>query len=335
VNSAAGLPLRWGIISTARINDALVPCFRKSETSDLVAVASRSLSAAEAWAAQRDVPVAYGSYEELLEDSSLDCVYISLPNSLHGAWARAALEAGKHVLCEKPLTPTSAEARSLFALAASRNLVLVEGFMYRHHPQTLKCAELVRDGRIGVLRAIRCSFYFRVDSPLTDIRYRPELAGGALRDVGSYCVSFANLIAGEAPSSVQGIAKLASSGAEERFFGMLAYPCGAVAQFDCGMDTQLHVGATVLGADGAFHLANPWYADIPSAWKPGSMPMFIELSVGGEGAEIPTGARNAYLEEIDSFARAVLGIDPAVVSAEETIRNLETIERLLERTTSV
>jgi predicted dehydrogenase len=335
VSRANNPSLRWGIVSTAAINDQLVPCFKESQTSELVAVASRSLSTAQEWASSRDVAVAYGSYEELLADCSIDCVYISLPNGLHGTWARAALEAGKHVLCEKPLTPTAAEARELFTLASSRNLVLVEAFMYRHHPQTLTCAKLVRGGRIGELRSVHCSFYFRVDDPLTDIRYRADLAGGALRDVGSYCVSFANFIVGEAPSGFAGAAKVASSGVEERFFGTLEYPSGVVAQFSCGMDTQLHVGATVLGSEGSFRLANPWYADIPGPWLPGPTPMAIELNVGGQITEIPTRARNAYLEEIDCFAGAVNGTGATIVSPDETVRNLETIERLLERAASV
>ncbi len=326
--------LRWGVVSTARINDELVPCFGASETSELVAVASRSLGSAEEWAARHDIPMAYGGYQDMLDDESIECVYISLPNALHAEWTRAALEAGKHVLCEKPLTPTAAEAAELFELAAGRGLVLVEAFMYRHHPQTLKCAELVREGVLGELRFVRCSFYFRVDDPTTDIRYRADLAGGALRDVGSYCVSFANLLAGGQPSEVAGVASLTSSGVDERFFGTLAYANGAVAQFDCGMDTSLHVGVTVLGSSGSFEVANPWYADIPGPWLPRPTPMSIRLNVGGDVTEFSTHARNAYLEEIDCFARVVRGRGAVIVSPEETIRNLTTIERLLERATS-
>src|SRR5262249_40021173 len=156
----------------------------------------RDQARADAFAAENGIPTAYGSYEALLDDDSIECVYIALPNSLHGEWARAAIEAGKGVLCEKPLTPTAEEARSLFDLAEERGVVLMEAFMYRHHPKTRKLREICQGGEIGEPRVARMKFHFKATEPENDIRWDPELAGGALRDVGSYCVSMAAYLAG-------------------------------------------------------------------------------------------------------------------------------------------
>ena len=158
------------------------------------------------------------------EDEELDAVYIALPNALHGEWILASLEAGKHVLCEKPLTPTSAEAAELFDLAASRELVLAEAFMYRHHPKTLRVRDMLREGLIGELRTIRCSFSFQVVDPRSDIRYSAELAGGALRDVGCYCVSYSTFAADAEPEYVQGYAPHAEADVDERFYATLGFP---------------------------------------------------------------------------------------------------------------
>jgi predicted dehydrogenase len=202
--------------------------------------------------------------------------------------------------------------------------------MYRHHPQTHRLREVVQDGTIGEPRLVRLSFHFRVEDPANDIRYSPTLAGGALRDVGCYCVSLANYLAGDSPSDAFGIAKMAASGVEERFTGLLLYPDGFVAEFDCGIDTELDVGVTVLGSRATARVPNPWYPDIPGPWLPGEPPMSIRVSGGGTEREISTKARNAYLEEIDGFARAVAGDRSSIVPPEETIRTLETIERLLD-----
>ncbi len=167
-------PLRWGILSTAAIVEELLPGFHASELTDLSAIASRDASRAREFADANGIPSSYGSYEELLADDGIDCVYIPLPNSLHREWTRAALESGKHVLCEKPLTPTSQEAAGLFDLAEQRGLVLMEAFMYRHHPKTKRLRELVAAGDIGEPRVARMWFHFQVEEPAVDIRYDPS-----------------------------------------------------------------------------------------------------------------------------------------------------------------
>ena len=312
--------MHWGVLSTAAINDLVLPGFAQSERADLQAVASRDRARAESYAGRHGIPRAHGSYEDLLADPEVDCLYISLPNGLHGEWTRRALEAGKHVLCEKPLTPSSQEAASLFALAEERGRVLMEAFMYRHHPQTLRAEELVREGAVGTPEIVRSWFHFTVEDPGSDIRYSEELAGGALRDVGCYCVSFSNYLLGGAPDQVTAMAHLSESGVDELFAGSMHYPGGAIATFDCGMKAPVDIGLTVLGSEGSLHVPTPWYPHQP--------PMKLILSRDDRSEEIPAQGDDSYFLEIENFTAAAAGDGEPRVTAVETLRNLETIERL-------
>ena len=312
--------LRWGVLSTARILDELRPGFEASAAAELAAIGSRDAERAARYAAEHDIPTAYGSYEELLADDSLDCVYVPLPNHLHAEWTRAALEAGKHVLCEKPMTPTAAEAASLFELAEDQGLILMEAFMYRHHPKTSLLRRTIEEGRIGDPLLARLKFHFQCEDSATDIRFRPDMAGGALRDVGCYCVSLANLLAGEAPAGVGAAARMSESGVDELFAGTLAFESGFVADFDCGMVSPLDVGVEVIGTEGRIEVEMPWYAHLE--------PLSIRVTDGEASVELPAPGANAYQLEIENFCAAVQGTEEATISAEETLRNLETLERL-------
>jgi xylose dehydrogenase (NAD/NADP) len=318
--------LRWGMLSTARIGLELIPGFARSTRSNLVAVASRDPARAMAYAQAHGIEKAHGRYESLLDDPEIDCLYVSLPNSLHAEWVRRALESGKHVLCEKPLTPTPDEAQGLFDLAERSGLVLAEAFMYRHHPKTLRAREIIASGDIGEPRVVSASFSFTVEDPTTDIRYRADLAGGALFDVGCYCVNFATYALDQSPDEARGIARPTSSGVDESFFGTLGFPSGAVAQFDCSLAMPLSVGATVAGSHGAISIAMPWYAHLP--------PASIRVVRGDREEEIPTPGDNAYFLEIENFAGAVLGEERPRISRAETVRNLEAIQ-LLRRATQL
>jgi len=313
--------LNWGIISTARINDEVIPAIEHSSRSRLLGVASRDEQRARAYAAERGIPRSYGSYAALLADQEIDCVYISLPNSLHVPMASAALEAGKHVLCEKPLATSHEEAVGLIEQARTSGLILMEAFMYRHHDRTRLLRELVEGGAIGELQLIKSSFHFLAADPASDVRFRPELAGGALRDVGSYCVSLATHLMGAAPDEVTGLARLASSGVDEMFAGVLAFDGGAVnALFDCGMCSNLHIGVTLLGSEGSAHVATPWYPHLP--------PATIEIHRGEQRETIETSTDNPYWLEVENLCAAVAGETEPTVSAEETLRNLEVLDRL-------
>jgi predicted dehydrogenase len=321
MSATATRTLRWGILSPARIVEELLPGFRDAVRAEVTAVASRERDRAESFATAHGIPVAYGSYEELIADPAIDCVYIPLPNGLHAEWTRAALEHGKHVLCEKPMTPSSEEARELFALARERDLVLMEAFMYRHHPKTKRLRELVRGGELGEPRVLRMWFHFQVADPANDIRYAPELAGGALRDVGCYCVSLANFIFGEEPESVSASARWAETGVDEVLAGNLKYASGALVQFDCGMASTLSTGVEVLCSRGIARVGSPWYAHLE--------PQSIDLETEEGRRTVPTPGEDVYRLEIENICAAVLGDGAPEITAEETVRNLATIERLL------
>ena len=319
--SAAG-PVRWGIVSTAAILGEMLPAFAETEAAELRAIASREQARADAFSAEHGIPRAYGSYEALLEDDSIECVYIALPNSLHGEWVRAAIEAGKHILCEKPLTPTAEEAEFLFDQAEKRGVVLMEAFMYRHHPKTRKLREICAGGEIGEPRVVRMKFHFKTAEPETDIRYDPELAGGALRDVGCYCVSMASYLADSAPDHLAAIARMSDSGIDEQFSAALGFDNDMLAVFDCGMFSPLDVGVEVLGSNGRARVAMPWYAHLE--------PLSIEVERAGETIRVPTPGPNAYRLEIENVCAAARGEAAPEITASETVRNLTTIERLLE-----
>jgi len=321
-------PVRFGILSTAAIAEHLIGPLRQSPLTEPVAVASRDGDRAAAWAARHGLPVSHASYEALLADARVEAVYVPLPNGLHGAWTRAALEAGKHVLCEKPLTASAAEAHDLFALAAERGLVLAEAVMYRHHPQTAAIGRLVAE-RLGPLRALHAAFHYPIDGLDGDVRARPELAGGALRDLGVYCVSALNLLAGGEPRTVVGRARLHAGGVDVGFAGLLSYAGGVEATFDCSMDGALSLGLTVVGADGTLTVPNPFQPGRPAIWAPRRCPAEATLTTadGEETVALPGG--DPYRFEVDDVARAIRGQGGFTVSAGETVGVLRTLDRLL------
>src|SRR5918996_3212701 len=228
------MSVNWGFLSTARINRLVLAGARESDRVDVVAVASRDRERAEAYARENGIERAYASYEALLADPDVEAVYISLPNSLHVDWSIRALQAGKHVLCEKPLSRRAAEVEEAFDAAEQAGLVLMEAFMYRHNPQTARLEELVDSGAIGALQLVRAAFSF----PLADagnVRLNAALDGGSLMDGGCYCVSGARPLAGE-PERVYGEQVVGGEGVDVRFAGMLRFADDVVATFDCGLD---------------------------------------------------------------------------------------------------
>ena len=312
--------LTWGILSTARINAELLPGFKTVKRSRLAAIASRDIERAKNYAQSFRIPKAYGSYEELLADDEIQCVYISLPNGLHGEWIGRALDAGKHVLCEKPLTPSAEEATQLFALAETRGLVLAEAFMYRHHPKIKKVRQVIESGRIGDPHTVRAAFNFRIEKAEGDIRFNKALAGGALNDVGCYCVNFATFVTQEPAERGLGFAQTAHTGVDQRFYGLLSFPSGTVAHFDCAIDSGPSVCASVVGERGELVVPMPWYAHLP--------PQQVRIQTGEQWEDIPARGANAYFLEVQDFLASVRGEKTPEVSASETIRNLRVIELL-------
>jgi len=215
------MPVKWGIMSTAHINELFLAGVRDSKEVEVVAVASRSRGAAERFAGEHGIERALASYEALLADSEVEVVYIPLPNSMHIEWSLRALEAGKHVLCEKPLSRHASEVRRAFDVAEREGRLLMEAFMYRHHPQTERLVQLVREGAVGSVQMIRAAFSFRAGDR-SDIRLTAGLDGGALMDVGCYCVSGARLIAGE-PERVAAEQTLGGDGVDVTFTATMRF----------------------------------------------------------------------------------------------------------------
>ena len=310
-------PLRWGFLSTARINDKLLDGARASAAAEVIAVASRSHDRAAAFAADRGIPVAHGSYEALLADPQVDAVYISLPNSSHVEWSIRALEAGKHVLCEKPLTRDPAAAEHAFAAADRAGRVLMEAFMWRHTPQTALLARLVRDGAIGQLRMVRASFSFRLAEP-GNIRLDPALAGGALMDVGCYCVSGARLLAGE-PLEAVARQVLAPGGVDIRLAGVLRHAGGVLSELHCAFDLPKRHDLEAIGTTGALRVADPWHAVYTG----------IDLTrEDGSTERIPVEAADPYRCQLEQFARAVAGEEPPLLGRADAVGQARAIDAL-------
>lgn len=313
--------LRWGILSTARISADVSPGLHRSPQNQLVAVASRNLANAQAFADAHGIPTALGSYEALLEDSSIDCVYIPLPNHLHAEWTHRALLAGKHVLCEKPFVHDEREATKLFTLADVRGVHLAEAFMYRHHPKTHALKDAVQSGVLGTIHTIRSWFTYSAEAAESDIRFQPGMDGGALRDVGAYPVSMCNYLLDAEPDLVSVGQVLDHNGIDERSYGMMHYASDVVAMIDCSMRSYSGYGVTVVGSDATATLACPWYSHKP--------PAHLEIvSASGEQHIVPDSAENPYFLETENFAHVVTGRAEPEIGADETVRTVRTLTRL-------
>ena len=310
------MPLRWGLLSTARINDALLGGLAASASGDVVAVASRDITRARAYAEARGISEAHEGYEALLADPGVDAVYISLPNALHLEWTERALRAGKHVLCEKPMGRDPERVAAAFDLARERGLVLMEAFMYRHHPQTLRLSELVAQGAVGDLRSIRSHFSFLLGDP-GDPRLSAQLEGGALMDLGCYCVSAARLLAGE-PEAFAGVQVRGGDGVDSAFAGSLRFDGGVVAAFEASFRSAAGHGLEVTGERGALRVADPWHARAPG----------IELvdSVAARRIEVPSA--DSYRLEVEDLARAVAGDAAPRLGRDDAVGQARALQQL-------
>jgi predicted dehydrogenase len=311
--------LRWGLLSTARINRALIPPLRASPRNRLVAVASRDLAHAQAWAAERDIPTAYGSYEALLADPEIDVVYIPLPNSLHAEWTIRAAQAGKHVLCEKPLALTVEEVDAIAQAAARTGVVVAEAFMYRHHPQTLKVKELVDGGAIGKLRLVRGAFTFSHNRP-GDVRLDPALGGGSIWDVGCYPISFGRMIIAAEPVEVFGWQTVGPTGVDEAFTGQMRFPGDVYAQFDCGFRAQFRMRIEIVGSEGVITVPRPFIVGLGQ---------HIALERGDQVESIAIPDAELYLGEVEDMADAILLGKPPRISLADSRGNVAAITALL------
>ena len=328
--------LRWGILGTGNIARQFTRGQAPGGRNVLSAVGSRSGHSADQFAAAHALPKAYGSYEALLADPSIDAVYVSLPNSLHHEWTIRSLRAGKHVLCEKPLASNAAEAEAMFDVAEREGRVLVEAFMYRSHPLTRAVLNVVRSGQIGRVKLIRTSFCFRTTKIGGNIRFDPSLAGGALMDVGCYCLNFARLVAGAEPVAAHAVGHLHESGVDDLASGVLKFPDDVVSTFTCGMTVQADNTATVCGDEG--------YVEIPVPWKPPrenaaySVVRATPPLMDGPARPAPTAAprqthhvtaaAELYALETADFAATVLDGAPPALDRRDSVGNMRLLDEL-------
>ena len=320
------MSVKWGILSTADINRKVIPGAHASGKVDLVAVASREQARAEAYAKKWGIERAYGSYEALLGDADVEAVYISLPNTMHSEWSIRALEAGKHVLCEKPFSRNVTEVEQAFDAAEREGRLLTEALMYRHHPQTKRLKELVDEGAIGDLRLVRSAFSYSLYDA-ENIRLRTDVDGGSLMDVGCYCVSGSRLLAGE-PESVHGAQLVGPTGTDWVFAGSMRFPADVFALFDCGTSLPERDELEAIGTEGALFLDDPWHCAVP----------VIELRRDGELERIELEPADPYRLELENLSDAIRGEAGLLLGREDAVaqaRALEALTRSAERQETV
>ncbi len=311
-------PLRWGILSTARIGAALVGGARQTpKTADVAAVASRSAESAQAFAQLHGIARAYGSYDELLADPQVEAVYVPLPNSMHVEWTLRALQAGKHVLCEKPMDRRPERVTEAFDAAEAAGLVLSEAFMWRHSPQTAGVRELLHEGAIGELRLVRACFSFGLAGD-SDVRIDPSLDGGALMDVGCYCVSGARMVAASEPVSVSAQVVTGPTGIDLRLTGLLRFAGDVLATIDCGFDVPPRGELEITGSEGRILLADPWHGRRPR----------IVLERGVEREVIKLRPVDSYRLELEDMHAAVRESRPPLLGRDDALGQARAIEAL-------
>jgi predicted dehydrogenase len=325
--------LRWGILGTGNIARQFAAGMTGSRRGTLAAVGSRSAESAASFASQFKVPAAHPNYDDLLRDPQVQAIYLSLPNSMHHEWTIKSLRAGKHVLCEKPCASNVAQAEEMFDVAQQAGKVLVEAFMYRSHPQTQSVLETIGSGAIGQVKAIKTSFCFRISKIDQNIRFKPELSGGATMDIGCYCLSLSRLVAGQEPDRIHAAGLLHASGVDEAASGTLHFPSGIVATFLCGMLVQADNTASICGTEG--------YIDIPWPWKPQRRAIYTIAHSTPPRQDAPSGTtpqrpprqdinveadRELYALEADDFAAAVLDGAPPRVTRADTLGNQRALD---------
>jgi predicted dehydrogenase len=319
--------VRWGVLSTATIaTEKVIPGMRRAERAELVAIASRTETSARRAADALGIPIAHGSYEALLADPAIDAVYIPLPNHLHAEWAIAALRAGKHVLCEKPLALTAADAERMAAAAEASGKLLMEAFMYRHHPSWIAVHDLVASGRIGTLLAVDSWFSYYNDDP-ANIRNILAYGGGALYDVGCYNVNLSRWLFGGEPAAVSAaIRRDPVTGVDVVTAATMAFADG-IASFTCSTRVETDQRVHVYGTEGRISIEIPF--NIPP-----DRPTRVFVTAGGEPPVAPAtetlelATADPYACEVDAFSAAILAGAPAPVSPDDAIANLRVIERV-------
>jgi len=315
--------IRWGVLSTAKIGiEKVIPAMQQSEFCEIVAIASSRIEKAQAAATKLGIPKAYGAYEELLNAPEVDAVYIPLPNHLHVPWSIKALEAGKHVLCEKPLALTATEANQLFGIAQKYpKQKIMEAFMYRHHPQWQRARQMIDEGKIGDLRTIQSFFsYFNADPG--NIRNIAEFGGGGLMDIGCYCISLSRFIFGAEPIRVCGIIEFDPKSKTDRLAsGVLDFGRGT-STFTCATQLTPFQRVHIFGTDGRIEIEIPFNA-------PPDRPCKIAYQHGKESGEISFDVCDQYEIQGHLFSKAILHDSEVPTPLDDAVANMKVIDTLI------
>jgi D-xylose 1-dehydrogenase (NADP+, D-xylono-1,5-lactone-forming) len=309
--------MRLGLLSTANINRQILGGAAATDRVDVVAVGSRDGAKAQAYAPEHGIPRAHGSYEALLEDAEVDAVYVSIPNGMHHEWSMRALEAGKHVLCEKPYTRHPTEAEEAFATAEQAGLVLTEAFMYRHHPQTRTVERLVRDGAVGRVVSVKAVFSFPL-TDLTNVRAVPELEGGALMDVGCYCVSGSRLVAGE-PVAVIAEQVVGPTGVDMALYGTLRFADDVVSQIEASFRAPERQLLAIVGEEGVMRVHAPWRVDWGGE---------LTIQRGASREVVQVEEANSYTLELENLADAIEGRAAPLLGRDDAVAQARVIDAL-------
>jgi predicted dehydrogenase len=312
--------IRWGIIGTGNIGlEKVIPAMQKCAHGVVTAIASRDAAKARQVAERLGIPQAYGSYEELLAGPEIDAVYIPLPNHLHVPWSLRALAAGKHVLCEKPIALTAAEAQELLTAAQQYpHLKIMEAFMYRHHPQWRQAKQWVDEGRIGDLRTIQSFFSYYLDDP-TNIRNMADIGGGGLLDIGCYTISLARFIFAAEPQRIFGIMERDPAMQVDRIgSGIMDFGRGT-ASFTYGTQLVSYQRVNIYGTTGRIEIEIPFNA-------PPDRPCKMALQTGDATQEITLPVADQYTIQADLFAQAVLQDTPVPTPLTDAVANMQAIE---------
>ncbi|HKW20451.1 MAG TPA: Gfo/Idh/MocA family oxidoreductase [Ktedonobacterales bacterium] len=315
-------PVRWGVMSTAKIGvRAVIPAIAAASNAQLVAIASRDTARAQTIAANYPGARALASYKALLDDEEIEAVYIPLPNSMHAEWAIRALEAGKHVLCEKPLGLTSDEVRRIRAASEQANRWVMEAFMYRFHPQIRWALEQVAAGRIGAARMVRSSFVFDLHSRPGDIRLQGALGGGSMMDVGCYPLNFCRAIFGGPPREIAAhVIVLPGSEVETTIGAVLDFDEGRLGVIDASFSLPRGFFAEVVGERGRVVL--------PAPFTPGHAETVVRIEIGDEMYERHFSGIDQYMLEIEGFSRSIRHEIAPFISLDDSLEQAESIERI-------
>jgi predicted dehydrogenase len=314
--------VRWGILSTANIGKArVIPAMQQASNGKVVAVASRSLDKAQAFAAELNIPIAYGSYEELIASSEVDAIYIPVPNSEHAPWSILCAEAGKPTLCEKPLARNAAEAQRMVDTFAQKGVLFAEAFMYRFHPQTVRVKQMIDSGAIGDIKAISASFTFPIRHE-DDIRLSKPLVGGSLMDVGCYCINVMRLMTGAEPVEAHALRVVGKeSQVDESLAGVLKFPGGVLGHFDSSLRTHFTHSYEIRGTRGRIEVDQGFV-------MPKDGETQIRVWQDHHFNEIWIEPANSYTLMAEDFADALINNRPPRYAPQDAVANMQVIDML-------